>query len=299
MKSYDELTLLDDYMFCKVMSNPDLCKGMLERLLSIQIDHIEKIQSQFPIAPDYEKHGIRLDVYLKDSSRIFDIEVQTTNQHNLEQRARYYQGIIDIDQLEHSESYNNLKESYVIFICTFDPFGKDLLSYTVTQRFEEDLQVEYNDKTHKVFYNLSASVLKKAEQSELIKFLNYFITQNTYDDFTNRVQAAITSAKYNLAWRKDYMMLDNLYRDAIAQGLKEGREQGFEEGREEGREQGLEEGRAEGREEGREEGIQQGQAIEKMKNAIIAVMKFHIPAQDVSKEYGISLEELNSALACC
>lgn len=82
------------------------------------------------------------------------------------------------------------------------------------------------------------------------------------------------------------MMLDNLYRDAIAQGLKEGREQG--------REQGLEEGR----EEGREEGIQQGQAIEKMKNAIIAVMKFHIPAQDVSKEYGISLEELNSALAC-
>lgn len=295
MKSYDELTLLDDYMFCKVMSNPELCKGMLERLLSIQIDHIEKIQSQFPISPDYEKHGIRLDVYLKDSSRIFDIEVQTTNQHNLEQRARYYQGIIDIDQLEHSENYNNLKESYVIFICTFDPFGKDFLSYTVDQRFSEDLECKYNDKTHKVFYNLTASVLKKAEQSELIKFLNYFKTQNTYDDFTNRVQTAVLRAKYNIAWRKDYMMLDNLYREAIAEGLKEGREKGLEEGRVEGREKGLEEGR----EKGLEEGLKKGQAIEKMKNAVIAVMKFHIPVQDVSIEYDIPLEELNNVLARC
>ena len=73
--------------------------------------------------------GVRFDVYTKDENRIFDIEIQTTNQKNLPKRARYYQSVIDMDNLSHGEKYSQLKESYVIFLCLFDPFGEKLPMY--------------------------------------------------------------------------------------------------------------------------------------------------------------------------
>ena len=45
------------------------------------------------------------------------------SKRNIEKRTRYYQSLIDIDQLEKNMDYRKLKESYIIFICTFDPFG--------------------------------------------------------------------------------------------------------------------------------------------------------------------------------
>ncbi len=37
---WENLKIYNDFMFAKVMRNPELCKGMLERLLGITIDHI-------------------------------------------------------------------------------------------------------------------------------------------------------------------------------------------------------------------------------------------------------------------
>ena len=40
-KSFDELSFSDDWMFLKVMQNPTICAELVERLLHIQIDHVE------------------------------------------------------------------------------------------------------------------------------------------------------------------------------------------------------------------------------------------------------------------
>ena len=45
------------------------------------------------------------------------------SKRNIEKRTRYYQSLIDIDQLEKNMDYRKIKESYIIFICTFDPLG--------------------------------------------------------------------------------------------------------------------------------------------------------------------------------
>ena len=73
--------------------------------------------------------SVRFDVYTKDDKRIFDIEIQTTNQKNLPKRARYYQSIIDMDNLSHGEKYSQLKDSYIIFLCLSDPFDEKLPMY--------------------------------------------------------------------------------------------------------------------------------------------------------------------------
>ena len=53
-KSYEELTFVDDFMFCKIMtSRPDLCKELLELVLDIKIKEINFPESQKSIEHTY------------------------------------------------------------------------------------------------------------------------------------------------------------------------------------------------------------------------------------------------------
>ncbi|WP_432899992.1 PD-(D/E)XK nuclease family transposase [Treponema socranskii] len=90
-KPVDELSFTDDFMFGTVMKNKRICKGVLERLLHIKVGKIEYPSLQKTIAPFYESKGIRLDVYVSDPDRIFDIEIQTSIPPSLPKRTRYYQ----------------------------------------------------------------------------------------------------------------------------------------------------------------------------------------------------------------
>ena len=96
-KSFDELTFSDDWMFQKVMHNPQICAELVERLLHINVDHVEYPELEKVIAPYYTSKGVRLDVYLKDSDKVIDIECQSNLKPALGKRTRYYQSMIDID----------------------------------------------------------------------------------------------------------------------------------------------------------------------------------------------------------
>ena len=126
MKPIEELTFTDDYMFGYVMRNEEICKGLLERLLKIKIERLEYPELQKSITPHYENKGVRLDVYVQDSNRVFDVEVQNILDDDLPTRTRYYQSMMDIDLLLKGKNYSELKESYVIFVCKDDFFGENL-----------------------------------------------------------------------------------------------------------------------------------------------------------------------------
>ena len=75
MKPIEQLTFTDDYMFGKVMKNEKICKGVIERLLHIKVARVELITLQKDISPYYETRGVRYDVYVKDSNKVYDIEM--------------------------------------------------------------------------------------------------------------------------------------------------------------------------------------------------------------------------------
>ena len=76
-KPIEELTVTDDFMFNAVMKNKEICIGLLERLLEIKIADIKYLEVQKSLKPYYNSKGVRLDVYVQGSDKIFDIEVQT------------------------------------------------------------------------------------------------------------------------------------------------------------------------------------------------------------------------------
>ena len=109
-------------MFQAVLHEPDICAELVERLLHVQVGHVEYPQIEKQIAPYYTTKGVRLDVYLKDSDKIIDIEMQSYTQEALGKRTRYYNSLVDIDCIMKGQDYSELKDCYILFICKKDPF---------------------------------------------------------------------------------------------------------------------------------------------------------------------------------
>ena len=68
-------------------------------------------------------------------------------------------------------NYEQLPESYVIFICDFDPIGLGKYKYTRRQVIEEDLTYTHDDGSYTVFLstvglikNVAAFLLRNASQ---------------------------------------------------------------------------------------------------------------------------------------
>ena len=131
-KKYEELTFTDDFMFCKILEqNKKLCVELLEMVLGKKLGTLVEINRQKPIEITADGKGVRFDVYAEDGSSVYDVEMQNANQDSLPKRMRYSQGMIDLNLMERGKKYKDLNQSFIIYICRFNPFpGKELHKYT-------------------------------------------------------------------------------------------------------------------------------------------------------------------------
>ena len=226
-KSFEELTFADDWMFQKVMQNPKICAELVARLLHINVDHVEYPELEKAIAPYYTSKGVRLDVYLKDSDKVIDIECQANLKLALGKRMRYYQSMIDIDSLMKGEEYENLKESYILFICKDDPFKNEkdnhygLPCYTFRNVCAENDAVNLDDKTIKVIYN--ASAYEKEEDPLIRDFLHFIWTgEPGNDELSSRLSKLVKQYKENETIRSDYLAVNLHDHDIRYEALQEG-----------------------------------------------------------------------------
>lgn len=232
LKTVDELEFSDDYMFCAIMKDDDICKEILQRLLHIEIEKIERPVLQKGIKPFYSTKGVRLDVYVKDSDKIYDIEMQSYKEKDIAKRSRYYQSMIDADQMLKGTSYAELKETYIIFICKEDPFNRNLPVYTFKNICRQKNDLILNDKTTKLFYNTSR--FKDVEDPKLNSFLKYVYSNTPTDDFTTALENKISLMKINDIFRSTYMIMSLHEQTILLRGKEEGKAEGKTEGIKEG-----------------------------------------------------------------
>lgn len=158
------------------------------------------------------------------------LEMQTVLRADEGLRMRYYQSIIDVEHLNRGESYRNMKESYIIFICLDDPFGDGKPVYNFVTQEEHGGRI-LNDRIHKVIYN--ASSFEKAENPAVHAFLKFLKERCASDELTSKIQARVeTCTKFN-KWESDYM----LWRDQVREWQDDAREAGLAEGEKRGREE--------------------------------------------------------------
>ena len=166
-----KLSLFNDFIFAKIMSNKDNCKHLLELILEKKISYIETVDYQKTIKSLIDAKGVRLDVYVKDDEeKSYDIEVQVAHEKNIAKRARYYGSMIDNDLLYVGDDYSELSESFIIFICPFDILGKGEYKYVFRTACLETGDA-LDDGLTKIFINTKAK--NKCENKELREFLSY------------------------------------------------------------------------------------------------------------------------------
>lgn len=205
IESWEELQIKNDFLFAKVMRDKKICMKLLETLLQIKIKDIVYLEQDKKIDVEKDAKSVRLDVYVEGDNRVFDIEMQATEKKNLPQRSRYYQGMIDLNTIEKGKNYKELKESYVIFICTFDPFGNERAQYTFENLCLEDKEIRLNDGAKKIFFNASDYI--NAENEDIREFLKYVNGGKSDNPFVKELEDKVTQVKANREWRLEYMTL--------------------------------------------------------------------------------------------
>ena len=156
----------------------------------------------------------------------YDVEMQTTNEKNLPERMRYYQCAIDNSAINKGGDYNDLPDTFIIFLCTFDYLEKGLPVYTI-KPYCTETEHEFTDGTTKIIVNSTAS--QRAEEN-LKAFLSYMNGQIPVTAFTQKLEERVNETKKDEEKRREYMLLKSFEMDARRAGIQEGIAQGFADG---------------------------------------------------------------------
>ena len=196
-EKWENLTLGNGFIFSKVMLNEEICKKTIQALLNIPpIDYIEYIDVEKTIDIRIDSKSVRLDVYVKDGKgTFFNLEMQVKDTKELSQRSRYYQSITDLDMIEKGQDYDEIADSYVIFVCMADIFGRGLYRYTFENTCQELPDLKLNDGVRKIFLNTKGTIGQLSEEAK--GFLDYVEGRASNNTFVKQLEAEVALVKSN------------------------------------------------------------------------------------------------------
>ena len=135
-------------MFFALTRDPEECRKMLTCILDMEILELQVFREE-ALADHPLYRSVRLDVLAveKNTRKRFNIEMQQVREADIARRSRYYHDMLDRDALKTAETYDNLPDTIVIFICDFDPFGKGQYRYHFRMKTEKGLLLEDGRET--------------------------------------------------------------------------------------------------------------------------------------------------------
>ena len=227
---WSKLTLRNNFMFRLVMEKQELCKKLIECILGIKIKSISYMEHEKSFEANLKSKGIRLDLFVIDEDGVaYDIEMQMDNSYKefLGRRTRYYISTMDNNALKKGERYSQLRKSYVIFICTFDPFGRGLAKYTFNAICNEDHSLVLDDGVTRVFINTEGD--RHRISKELASLIGYISTGEVTDDYTKDLDEEVRTLRNDDGRERDYMTYmqtimeheDMAYSQGITQGISQ------------------------------------------------------------------------------
>ena len=225
---FKNLPLSNAFMFGEVMRDESICKLFLEELLGCKIAKLKFINKEYDLADTKYNHGIRLDVYLADANNThYDIEMQNSVEA-LERRCRYYQAGIDRRTLEKNAKYRDLPESYIIFVCNYDPYK---LGYARYERvmYIKDTDLVYDDGSHVIFLNTHYTKAGNTPKA-ITEYLDYARDNDDHAPFTTELAreavARTQQIRRNTEKEDSFMTFTQLLQEKEDAALEKGRVEG-------------------------------------------------------------------------
>lgn len=142
----------DDFLSLCFADNKEATTLLLKGFLGREDIEAKEVISQKEIK-NPNGHSVRLDIFAVDADgKNYDIEIQKATRGASKQRARYNSSMLDSRMLAVGEEYNDLKDSYVIFITENDVLGHKKPIYTINRYIEETNEL-FCDGSHIIYVN--------------------------------------------------------------------------------------------------------------------------------------------------
>lgn len=159
-------TLMSDIFMRNVFKQRECLEYVLQVIMEKQdLKVIEQI-----IQKDYKNLQGRsaiMDCVARDSEgKQFDVEIQQDNEGASPKRARYHSGLMDMNTLNPGQDFDELPESYVIFITWDDILGYDFPIYHIDRHIKE-ADDSFQDEAHIIYVNS-----RKQEDTELGRLMH-------------------------------------------------------------------------------------------------------------------------------
>ena len=169
------LRLLDDDFMQKVFEDVACTEFLLQIILNRTDLKVLRVNGQQDIK-NLQGRSVRLDILAVDAdNRVYNIEIQRSDKGAGVKRARYNSSLIDANVTEPGEKYENLCESYVIFITENDIMKVGLPIYHIDRTVKETGEL-FGDESHIIYVN---SQIK--DESALGKLMHDFSCTNAKD----------------------------------------------------------------------------------------------------------------------
>nr|WP_288548306.1 Rpn family recombination-promoting nuclease/putative transposase [uncultured Blautia sp.] len=141
-----------EYVLQVIMEKPDL--RVIDQV--IQKDY-KNLQGRSAI----------MDCVARDSEdKQFNVEIQQDNEGASPKRARYHSGLMDMNTLNPGQDFDELPESYVVFITRDDILGYGLPIYHINKQIKE-VGESFQDEAHIIYVNS-----RKQEDTELGRLMH-------------------------------------------------------------------------------------------------------------------------------
>lgn len=253
MKKLEVMSLLDDFLVNSLMSHKvygeAASKIILGQITRRAIGHLSVVPQKVYVGEDPESHGVRMDVYLDEQDgEIFDIEPDQNDGKDeikaLPRRVRFYHAKIDAGNLESGEGYSHLRNVVVIFITSYDPFGRNRMVYTIQNQCVEDPDMPYEDGAMSIFlYTRGTAGNPPEELRELLRYMEDSCEKNATSADLRELHRMVTAVKRDrevgLEYMKSFEREQRIKEQSRAEGKAEGRTEGRAEGRAEGKAESI------------------------------------------------------------
>ena len=147
----------------------------------------------------------------------FDVEIQQDTEGASPKRARYHSGLMDMNTLDAGQNFDELPETYVIFITRDDLLGYDLPIYHIERKIEE-VQAEFKDEAYIIYVNSH-----RQDDTELGRLMQDFHCRNAEDIHSEVLAKRVYELKET--WEGvDFMSreMDEIYNEGARHGKIEG-----------------------------------------------------------------------------
>lgn len=147
-----KLRLLDDDFMNKVFEDK-VCTELLLRIILNRDDlEVLEVHGQYTIK-NLQGRSVRLDIMAVDAEgKVCNVEVQRSDKDASVKRARYNSSLIDANITEPGAKYENLRETYIIFVTENDVLNRGLPIYHVERRVMETGE-SFGDESHIIYVN--------------------------------------------------------------------------------------------------------------------------------------------------